>query len=199
MQKKQIVADMAVDVLARQAGARAARTGEAFEIALKAVLETEAGRQLGELRDGSHRDEPAQRWQDDLPRERAEELDRARRQERNRARKEEQSRVRLAAWEAFMKAELRELELRKDGQLGKLLGAPLPGESGTALRRLASEDRRQAEGGLVALMSGGKVLYKRVQDLSQEDMPARIAANRLRTTWLKERRDGWLGRGEVPL
>jgi hypothetical protein len=26
-------------------------------------------------------------------------------------------------------------------------------------------------------------------------MPARVAANRLRATWLKERRDGWLARG----
>ena len=45
-------------------------------------------------------------------------------------------------------------------------------------------------------MSGGKVSYKRVDDLSPEDVSARVAANRLRTTWLKERRDGWLGRGE---
>ena len=42
-------------------------------------------------------------------------------------------------------------------------------------------------------MSGGKVPYKRVEELSEEDMPARIAANRLRESWLKGRRDGWLG------
>jgi len=66
MRKNQRVSDMAVDVLARQAGTRATRTGETFEEALKAVLETEAGRQLGELRDGSHRDESAQRWQGTL-------------------------------------------------------------------------------------------------------------------------------------
>ena len=54
---------MAVDVLTRQAGARATRTGEPFEEALKAVLGTEAGHQLGELRDGLHRDESALRWQ----------------------------------------------------------------------------------------------------------------------------------------
>ncbi len=45
-------------------------------------------------------------------------------------------------------------------------------------------------------MSGGKVSYKHVEELSEKDMPARIAANRLRTTWLKERQDGWLGRGD---
>jgi hypothetical protein len=61
------------------------------------------------------------------------------------------------------------------------------------LRRLASEDRRQAEEELVALMSNGKVLYKHVEELCQEDMPARVAAKRLRTTWLKERQDRWLG------
>jgi hypothetical protein len=98
-----------------------------------------------------------------------------------------------------MQEELRELELRKGGQLAKLLGAPLPGEPPEALERLASEDQRQAEEGLVALMRTGKVVYKHVDELSPEEMPARIAANRLRTTWLKERRDGWLARGEGSL
>ena len=95
-----------------------------------------------------------------------------------------------------MQAELRELELREDGQLARLLGEPLPGEPPAALERLAAEDRRQAEEGLVALMSGGKVSYKYVDELCPEDMPARIAANRARTTWLKERQDRWLGRGD---
>jgi hypothetical protein len=196
MKKNQRVADMAVKVLARQAGARAERTGEAFEEALGAVLETEAGRQLGELRDGPHRDERAERWQEDLAQNRAKERGRARRAERSRAREEELSRARLAAWTLFMRAERRELELRKDGQLGRLLGEPQPGEPAAALRRLASEDRRQAEEGLVALMSNGKVSYKHVEELTEQDMPARVAANRLRTKWLKERLDGWLGRGE---
>ena len=95
-----------------------------------------------------------------------------------------------------MQTELRELELRKAGQLARLLGEALPGESPAALERLASEDRRQAEEGLVALMSGGKMFYKHLEELTVEDHAARIAANRLRTTWLKEQRDGWLGRGE---
>ena len=46
--------------------------------------------------------------------------------------------------------------------------------------------------GLVALMSMGKIFYKRLSELSPNDMPARAAANRLRTTWLRERRDVWL-------
>ncbi len=199
MQENQRVADMADEVLARQAGSRAERTGEAFEVALIAVLETEAGRQLGRLRDGPHRGELAQRWQENLPRERAEERSRARRDEFAWQRKQERERVqalrRDALWERFMREELRELEKRKGGQLAELLGEALPGEPSAALERLAREDRRQAEEGLVALMSMGKVSYKHLDELSPKDMPARAAANRLRTTWLKERRDGWLARG----
>ena len=196
MHEKQRVADMAVEVLARQAGARAESTGETFEGALKAVLETEAGRQLGELCDGPLRDESAEWWQEDLPRKRAKERSRARQKERSRVREEEHRRAQLASWKAFMQAERRELELRKDGQLARLLGAPLPGEPPAAVLRLASEDRRQAEEGLVALMSSGKVFYKHLEELSEGDMPARVAANRLRTTWLKERQDRWSGYGE---
>jgi hypothetical protein len=94
-----------------------------------------------------------------------------------------------------METERRELRLRQDGQLGRLLGEPQPGEPAAALERLADEDRRQAQAGLVALMSMGKVAYKHLDELSPEDMPARVAAIRLRTTWLKERRDGWLAQG----
>jgi len=184
---------MVIDVLVRQAGARAQRTGEAVEEALEVVLETEAGRQLVELRDGPHRDEEAERWQEDLARKRYEERSQAQQEERRRAWEEERREARLAAWESFVQEELRELELRKDGQLARLLGEPLPGESPAALQRLASEDRRQAEEGLVALMSNGKVLYKHVEELTEEDMPARVAANRLRTAWLKERLDAWHG------
>jgi hypothetical protein len=120
MHKNQRVAEMAIDVLARQAGERAERTGEPFEEVLQSVLKTEAGRQLGELRDGPHRDERAQEWQEDLVRDRA--------RERKRERAEERIRVqRATVWERFMQAELRELELRKGGQLARLLGEPLPG------------------------------------------------------------------------
>ncbi len=196
MQKDQRVADMAIEVLERQARARTERTGEAFKGALKAIVETEAGRQLEELRDGPHRDEGAKRWQEDLARKRGIERNRVRQEERSRARQEERKRAQLAAWKSFMQAELRELKLRKDGQLARLLGEPLPGEPPAALQRLASEDRRQAEEELVALMNNGKVFYKHVEELCQEDMPARIAAKRLRTTWLKERQDRWLAQGE---
>jgi hypothetical protein len=73
VRKKQKVADMADEVLARQAETRADRTGEPLEAALEAVIGTEAGRQLTELRNGPHHDERAQEWQESLARERAEE------------------------------------------------------------------------------------------------------------------------------
>jgi hypothetical protein len=184
MHKGQRVADMAPAALRRQARAAAERTGEPFEEALKAVLETDAGRQLRDLGDGPHRDESAERWQEDMAHKRARERAREHSEREKRA-------LQAAAWESFVGAERRELELRKEGQLADLLGEPLPVESPTALERLAFADRRQAREGLVALMSGGEVSYKRLEELSEGDMPARIAANRLRETWLKERRDGW--------
>jgi hypothetical protein len=73
MKKRQRVGEMADEVLARQARARAEQTGESFEEALKAVRKTEAGRQLEELREGPHRDERAEEWQEDMSRERTEE------------------------------------------------------------------------------------------------------------------------------
>lgn len=192
MYEKQRMADMAVEVLRREAQARAERIGETFEISLKAVLKTEVGQQLEKLRDGSHCGEKASHWLEDLAKER--EQERAR--ERNRARKEEEKHD---AWLRFMRSERRELELRREGQLKEVLGEPLPEEPPTALIRLASEDRDQAEEGMVALMSNGKIFYKHIDALSEVDMPARIAAIRLRTTWLKERRDGGFVRREESL
>src|SRR5215217_1342093 len=179
MQENQRVCEMATEVLARQAAARARRTGESLELALKAVLQTEAGRRLGQLRDGLNRDERAERWQASLAQERAEERRQGRlREGRGRHREEERDRARQAAWESFMRKERRDLELRREGQLAGLLGEALPGEPSEALRRLACEDQRQAEEGLGAL--------------TEADMAARIAAIRLRDAWLKERRDHWL-------
>jgi hypothetical protein len=113
---------------------------------------------------------------------------------KRRKREQEGVRDRLAAWKLFVEAEFRGLRLRQEGQLGGLLGKPMAGESAAALERLAEEDQRQARSRLVALMSNGKTSYKRVEELREGDMPARAAADRLRTTWLKERRDGWLAR-----
>src|ERR687898_428116 len=137
MQKNQSVSEMATEVLARQAGVRAKRTGESLEEALRAVLQTEAGRRLGQLRDGPHRDERAEQWQPSQSRERAEERRQGQLEERRRLREEERGRARKAAWESFMRKERREVELRKDGQLAGLLGGAFAGEPPAALQRLA--------------------------------------------------------------
>ena len=194
MQEKQRVSDLALEVLARQASGRAKRTGEPLEDVLKTVLDTGAGRQLGELSEGPLRDESAQPWQEDLARKRAEERRRVRREERRQAQQEQRSQARLTAWKAFMQEERQELELRKGGQLARMLGEPLPGEPRAEMLRLVSEDRNQAEEGLVALMSDGEVFYKHLEDLSEGDVPARIAAISSRTAWLKERQEvRWFG------
>ena len=112
MDHDQNVSDMANEVLARQAKVRAERTGEPLEEARAAILKTEAGRQLRNLREGPYRDERAGEWQEGMAQKRAEERSRARQEERSRARQEECSRARLAAWKSFMQAELRGLEQR---------------------------------------------------------------------------------------
>jgi hypothetical protein len=108
MQEKQRVADMAVEVLARQARVRVERIGEPLDEALKAVLQTEAGQQLTGLRDGPHRDKEAERWQDGLAPKRA--------KKRKQAQQEGGSLAGLAqrdaAREQFMRA-----ALRKQGQI----------------------------------------------------------------------------------
>jgi len=71
MRDDQTVAEMANEVLMRQAKARADRSGEPIEAAMQAVLNTEAGRQLRELRDGPHGDEGVEEWQVGIARERA--------------------------------------------------------------------------------------------------------------------------------
>ena len=63
MRAEQTVSEMVVESLARQAEALSERTGQPFETAFANVLETPAGRRLGELADGPHRHEKAAEWQ----------------------------------------------------------------------------------------------------------------------------------------
>jgi hypothetical protein len=69
----QTVAEMANEVLMRQAKARADRTGEPIEEAMETVLNSEAGKQLRELRDGPHGEEGVEEWQVGMAQERAQE------------------------------------------------------------------------------------------------------------------------------
>lgn len=72
MHAEQTVAEMANEVLARQAGYRARQSGEPLEAALRAVIRTEAGQQLCKLLEGVHRNKKAAEWQKNLPRKRVE-------------------------------------------------------------------------------------------------------------------------------
>jgi hypothetical protein len=71
LQPEQTVSEMAEEVLTRQAKARANRRGEHIEEAMEAVLKTEAGRELGELRDGPHGEEGVRESQVEAARDRA--------------------------------------------------------------------------------------------------------------------------------
>jgi hypothetical protein len=71
--KDRSVEEMANEILMRQAKARADRSGEPIEEALEAVLNTEAGTQLRELRDVPHDEVSVKEWQVSMARERAEE------------------------------------------------------------------------------------------------------------------------------
>ena len=90
-----------------------------------------------------------------------------------------------------MQAERKDLRARRAGLLARLLGAPLPDESLAELARLAEEDRLRAEAGLVELRDphGEGVTYKPLEDLTREDRPARVEAERARAAWLKERHE----------
>ena len=91
-EEKLRVSDVADLVLARQARVRAERTGEPSLEALEAVVETEAGQQLVGLRDGTHRNEEAQRWQDELAPKRAKKRNQSRQED---SRQEDYRKVRV--------------------------------------------------------------------------------------------------------
>lgn len=89
------------------------------------------------------------------------------------------------AWELFLEAERRELEMRKEGHLAKLLGSPLPDESPEELKRLAEDDRLRALKGLVALKTeSGEIVYRPLEDLTRQDRRRRIRAEGERVDWI---------------
>jgi hypothetical protein len=73
VREDQSVAEMANEVLMRQAKVRADRSGEPIEEAMEAVVNTEAGKQLRELRDGPHGEEGVEETQEGVARDRAQE------------------------------------------------------------------------------------------------------------------------------
>lgn len=96
---------------------------------------------------------------------------------------------RAAARERYLEAEWRNLQLRQEGQLAKMLGSALSGESPQELHRLAEEDRLRAKEGLVALSGPGEQFsYKRLDELVPQDRPARLQAEWMQSEWIRERR-----------
>jgi hypothetical protein len=92
------------------------------------------------------------------------------------------------AWELYLEAERRELEMRKEGHLAKLLGGPLPDESPEEVKRIAEDDRLKALEGLVALKTeSGEIVYQPLEDLTTQDR-RRIRAEGERVDWIVERR-----------
>lgn len=102
---------------------------------------------------------------------------------------DERIRERRAAegWGRYVAAEHEELEGRKAGHVGRLLGRPLPCESGEDLRRFAEEDRERAERGLVQLRLGERVWWKPLHELTDGDRPPRLEAQRVFASWLSDR------------
>jgi hypothetical protein len=100
---------------------------------------------------------------------------------------EESRKTHQELWEQYMEVERRELEQRRNGQLGRALGRALPGEAQEELQRLAEDDQRKAERGLVELRSGNEVWFKHIDEITREDRPARIESENARAAWIQER------------
>jgi len=79
------------------------------------------------------------------------------------------------------------LQEHAQGKLAAALGRALPGESQEDLDRIAAEDQRLAQDGMVKLKVGDEIHHKHVDELIREDRRARIAAEREEIAWLMER------------
>jgi lauroyl/myristoyl acyltransferase len=86
-----------------------------------------------------------------------------------------------------MEVERRELEQRRSGQLGRALGLAVPGESQDELQRIADEDQRKAERGLVEFRSGDEVWFKQMDEITRDDRQARIESENVRAAWIQDR------------
>jgi hypothetical protein len=90
-------------------------------------------------------------------------------------------------WDEFIEMERARLQEHASGKMANALGHALPGESQQELDRIAAEDQRLAQKGIVKLKVGEEIHYKHIDELTREDRPARIAAEREEVAWLKKR------------
>jgi hypothetical protein len=87
----------------------------------------------------------------------------------------------------FLELERGRLQKHASGALADALGYALPGESSEQLERIAQEDQRRAQRGMVRLKVGQEGSYKHIDELTREDRQARIAAELAEVKWLNER------------
>jgi hypothetical protein len=90
-------------------------------------------------------------------------------------------------FDKFMEMERGRLQEHASGKMARALGHALPGESQKELERIALEDQRLAQQGLVKLKVGDEIHYKHIDELTREDRQARIAAEREEVDWLMNR------------
>jgi len=90
-------------------------------------------------------------------------------------------------FDEFMELERARLQEHASGKLARALGHALPGESQEELERIAAEDQRLAQEGMVKLKVGEEIHYKHVDELIREDRKARMAAEREEIDWLMKR------------
>ena len=79
-------------------------------------------------------------------------------------------------FDEFIELERARLQEHASGKMALALGHALPGESQEELERIALEDQRLAQEGMVKLKIGETISYKHIEELRREDRQARIAA-----------------------
>jgi ABC-type glutathione transport system ATPase component len=90
-------------------------------------------------------------------------------------------------WDEFMEMERACIQEHASGKMARALGHALPGETQEELERIAAEDQRLAQQGMVKLKSRQRVYFKHIDELTREDRKARIAAEREQVDWLMKR------------
>jgi hypothetical protein len=90
-------------------------------------------------------------------------------------------------FDEFIDMERSRLQQHAQGKLARALGHALPGESQEELDRIALEDQRLAQQGMVKLKVGGEIHHKHIDELTREDREARIAAEMEEVQWLQRR------------
>jgi hypothetical protein len=91
------------------------------------------------------------------------------------------------AWLRYLAAEREALLVSSTGLLAHAFSSVQPGESKEDLERMAAEDERKAERGLVELRSSDEVWYKHIDEITRDDRPARIESENVRAAWIQER------------